>query len=50
MHKNRPLASSGIVMKVNGKEKYAKEVSDRVMSSGSYDEALQIIMEYVEME
>jgi len=37
-------------LKENGKAKYAKEVSDRVMASSSYDEALQIIMEYVEVE
>ena len=37
-------------LKENGKTEQAKEVSDRVMASGSYDEALQIIMEYVEVE
>ncbi|KUP04287.1 hypothetical protein Q75_15965 [Bacillus coahuilensis p1.1.43] len=37
-------------LKENGKAEQAKEVSDRVMASRSYDEALQIIMEYVEVE
>ena len=37
-------------LKENGKPEQVKEVSDRVMASGSYDEALQIIMEYVEVE
>jgi hypothetical protein len=37
-------------LKENGKAEQAKEVSERVMASGSYDEALQIIMEYVEVE
>lgn len=33
----------------NQKDK-ATEMSNRVMSSGSYEEALSIIMEYVEVE
>jgi hypothetical protein len=33
-----------------GKEEQVKEVSERVMASSSYGEALQIIMEYVEVE
>ena len=37
-------------LKEAGKEEQAKVVCDRVMASGSYDEALQIIMEYVEVE
>ncbi|WP_035178599.1 hypothetical protein [Alkalihalobacterium bogoriense] len=37
-------------LKENGKANEAKEVSERVMLSGSYDEALQIMMEYVEVE
>lgn len=37
-------------LKEHGKDEQAKEVSERVMASGSYDEALQIIMEYVEVE
>lgn len=37
-------------LKENGKTDEAKEVSERVMLSGSYDEALQIMMEYVEVE
>lgn len=32
------------------KEDQVKEVSERVMASSSYGEALQIIMEYVEVE
>ena len=38
------------VLKENGKADAAKEVRERVMASGSYDEALKIIMEYVEVE
>lgn len=38
------------VLKENGQAGQAKEVSERVMSSSSYDEALQIVMEYVEVE
>ena len=37
-------------LKEAGKEEQAKEVCERVMASCSYDEALQIIMEYVEVE
>lgn len=37
-------------LKDNGKADQAKECTDRVMSSKSYTEALQIIMEYVEVE
>ncbi|WP_461206084.1 hypothetical protein [Clostridium sp. DL1XJH146] len=37
-------------LKDNGEADKAKECSDRVMASGSYDEALSIIMEYVEVE
>lgn len=37
-------------LKEKGKADEAKEVSERVMLSGSYDEALQIMMEYVEVE
>jgi hypothetical protein len=37
-------------LKEHGKEEQAKEVCERVMASCSYDEALQIIMEYVEVE
>ena len=37
-------------LKEDGKEEQAKEVSERVMASSSYGEALQIIMEYVEVE
>ena len=36
-------------LKKAGQNVEAKEVSERVLSSGSYDEALQIIMEYVEV-
>lgn len=37
-------------LKKHGEVDQAQEVSERVMASGSYDEALQIIMEYVEVE
>ncbi len=37
-------------LKANGQADQAKEVSERVMACGSYDEALKIIMEYVEVE
>ncbi|OIJ13534.1 hypothetical protein BKP37_09595 [Anaerobacillus alkalilacustris] len=37
-------------LKENGKADEAKEVIEQVMLSGSYDEALQIMMEYVEVE
>ena len=37
-------------LKEDGKEEQAKEVSERVMASSSYGEALQIIKEYVEVE
>lgn len=37
-------------LKEDGKEEQAKEVSERVMASSSYGKALQIIMEYVEVE
>lgn len=35
-------------LKRAGYDDKAKEMSDRVMSSSSYDEALSIMMEYVE--
>lgn len=38
------------VLKDNGMVDKAKECSDRVMASGSYEQALGIIMEYVEVE
>lgn len=37
-------------LKANGQGDQAKEVSERVMTCGSYDEVLKIIMEYVEVE
>lgn len=37
-------------LKASGKNEEAIECSNRVMNSKSYDEALQIIMEYVEIE
>ncbi|TYS69723.1 hypothetical protein FZC76_05665 [Sutcliffiella horikoshii] len=37
-------------LKEDGKEEQAKEVREQVMASSSYGEALQIIMEYVEVE
>ncbi len=42
------LASRGL--KKAGQNDKATEMSQRVMSSGSYEEALSIIMEYVEVE
>ncbi len=38
------------VLKESGKPDKAQECSTRVMASGSYDEALKIIIEYVEVE
>jgi len=38
------------VLRKAGMEKEAKEMCDKVMKSGSYDEALQVMMEYVEAE
>lgn len=37
-------------LKTAGQKDKATEMSKRVMSSNSYDEALSIIMEYVEVE
>lgn len=37
-------------LKECGKADEAKECSNRVMASKSYDEALQIILEYVDVE
>lgn len=37
-------------LKAAGQSDKATEMSQRVMSSGSYDKALSIIMEYVEVE
>lgn len=37
-------------LKIAGQNDKVTEMSKRVMSSGSYDEALSIIMEYVEVE
>lgn len=36
-------------LKKNGQHEQAKEMTDRVFNSGSYDEALQIMMEYCEL-
>lgn len=38
------------VLKESGRDNQAKECSDRVMAAGSYDEALRIVMEYVDIE
>ena len=38
------------VLKKNGQHKEAKEMSDKVFASGSYDEALSIMMDYCEFE
>lgn len=37
-------------LKSNGQPDKAKEVAERVISCGSYNEALEIIMEYVDVE
>jgi hypothetical protein len=37
-------------LKDNGQDEKVKEVNSRVMCSCSYEEALKIIMEYVEVE
>ncbi len=44
------LGRVGRVLKDNGMADKAKECSDRVMASGSYEQALGIIMEYVDVE
>ncbi|MEQ2464741.1 hypothetical protein [Niallia hominis] len=44
------LGRVSITLKEGGKEEQAKEVMERVMASSSYGKALQIIMEYVEVE
>jgi hypothetical protein len=38
------------VLKMNGLKEQAEEMTERVFNSGSYDEALNIISEYVEIE
>ena len=38
------------VLKENGQAHQAEEVRDRVMESVSYDEALRIVMEYVDVQ
>lgn len=38
------------ILKAADQNDKAQEVSERVMASGSYDAALKIIMEYVDME
>ena len=37
-------------LKLNKQEKEAKELSEKIFNSSSYHEALQICMEYVEVE
>ena len=44
------LGSASRLVKRAGQDAEAKEMSDRVYASGSYDEALSIISEYVETE
>lgn len=44
------LGRVGRVLKDNGMTDKAKECIDRVMAAGSYEQALGIIMEYVEVE
>ncbi len=42
------LGIASVTLKRNGMADEAKEMYSRVTSSGSYEEALSIIMEYVE--
>jgi hypothetical protein len=42
------IGAASRVMKRAGLSKEAEEMAEKVMSSGSYDEALSIIGEYVE--
>lgn len=44
------LGRVGRALKEDDQEEKVKEVNSRVINSGSYDEALKIIMEYVEVE
>lgn len=44
------LGRVGRTLKEDGQAEQVQEVNRRVMAAGSYDEALQIIMEYVEVE
>lgn len=44
------LGRVGRALKEEGQEEKVKEVNSRVFNSSSYDEALKIIMEYVEIE
>ena len=37
-------------LKEAGEPEKANEMTERVMQAGSYDEALRVIMEYVEVE
>lgn len=44
------LGSASRLLRRAGEPEQAKEMSDRVFQSGSYEEALRIISEYVETE
>lgn len=44
------IGKASNVLKRNGLNDQAKEMTDRIMNCGSYDEALNIISEYVEIE
>ena len=44
------LGAASMVLKRNALQDKAKEMSDRVQKSESYDQALAIIMEYVDFE
>lgn len=44
------LGTASRLLRRAGEPKQAKEMSDRVFQSGSYEEALHIISEYVETE
>jgi hypothetical protein len=44
------MGAASRVLKQAGMADKATEMSNRVMNSGSYDEALSIVMEYVEFD
>lgn len=44
------LAICTIALKEAGLKEQAKELQDKVYASGSYDEALQLMMQYCEVE
>lgn len=44
------MGKASKTLKRNGSNQQAKEMTDKIMNCGSYDEALKIISEYVEIE